>query len=67
MVQELPLNSQEVYSKIIYIRKINAFGVKIKWPVHPLLKIDVHQRYIFALKIYLHPKEYFLQLSLKRR
>jgi hypothetical protein len=36
-----------------------VFGVKIMWQVHPLLKIDIDQRYIFAPKIYLHPEDFF--------
>jgi hypothetical protein len=65
--QKPHLNSREVYSKYSQRRKLislvrrhsntNIFGVKIKWPVHPVLPIDLHRRYIFALKIHLCTKD----------
>jgi hypothetical protein len=65
------ISTLERYFPNLAIRRrhlyLNVFGVKIKWAVYPLLPILLHQRYIFAPKIYLHPKDYFLWLSLVQR
>jgi hypothetical protein len=43
--------------QIYLYEEVNIFGVKIKGPVHPLLPIHLHQRYIFPWKIYLPTKD----------